>query len=206
VRILIAEDEPVARRLLETRLTKWGHEVVAARDGEEAWHLLQAADPPRLAVVDWMMPLLDGIALCSRIRSTPATQGTYVIMLTARKTREDLLAGLAGGADDYLTKPFDRDELQARLNIGLRILGLQQTLEDRVRELESAVARVKQLQGLLPICCYCKKIRDDRNYWRQVEEYLGAHADVRFTHGICPDCFDQNVKPQMTRLGLLPEQ
>src|SRR5439155_4831059 len=99
-----------------------------------------------------------------------------------------IVTGLQAGADDYITKPFDRGELQARLQVGRRIVELQKGLADRVRELEAALSRVRQLQGLLPICAWCKKIRDDQNYWHQVETYIGSHSDARFSHGICPDC------------------
>jgi DNA-binding response OmpR family regulator len=201
MKILIAEDDAVSRRLLETRLKNWGYEVVVACDGDAAWQALQGPNSPRLAILDWMMPGVDGVGLCRRLRQTPALQGTYVILLTARKAAEDKVAGLESGADDYIIKPFERDELQARLRVGLRILTLQQNLADRVRELEGALLRVKQLQGLLPICSYCKKVRDDQNYWQQVEEYITTHADVRFTHGICPGCFQQFVQPQLDRLA-----
>src|SRR5262249_57910928 len=98
------------------------------------------------------------------------------------------VTGLQSGANDYVTKPFDRAELQARVCVGKSVVELQRSLALRVRELEDALSQVRQLQGLLPICCYCKKIRDDRNYWQQVETYVGDHSAARFSHAICPDC------------------
>ncbi len=115
------------------------------------------------------------------------------------------MAGLDSGADDYITKPFDRDELQARINVGLRMAALQQSLAERVADLEEALKRVKQLQGLLPICCYCKCIRNDGNYWQRVEEYIGEHSDAQFSHGICPKCFDTVVKEQLREQGVSTE-
>ncbi|MDB5390675.1 MAG: copR, partial [Planctomycetaceae bacterium] len=99
--------------------------------------------------------------------------------------------------DDYLTKPFNQRELQARLQVGLRTLALQKNLTDRVSELEEALSRVRQLQGLLPICCYCKKIRDDQNYWQQVDVYLSTRTDARFSHGICPQCMEAVVLKEL---------
>ncbi len=195
--ILIAEDDPVSRRLLEVTLQKWGHIVRVAADGTAAWDILSAENPPPLAILDWMMPGLDGLSLCRRIRAAPRLAGTYVILLTARAERKDLIAGLESGADDYVPKPFDRDELQARVNVGLRVLALQQSLAARIRELEQAMHRVQQLQGLLPICCYCKRIRDDSNYWQQVEEYLAACSGAQFSHGICPHCYETVVQGQL---------
>lgn len=200
MRILVAEDDAVSRTMLEATLGKWAHEVVAVADGSRAWEVLQAPTAPDLVVLDWMMPGLDGLEVCRRIRATPKTQSTYVILLTARDSREDLIRGLQAGADDYIAKPFDARELRARVEVGHRVLELQKVLAERVRELEAALARVKQLQGLLPICCYCKKIRDDRNYWQQVENYLAEHSEVQFSHGICPDCYVKFVKPEMDKL------
>ena len=118
-------------------------------------------------------------------------------MLTANTRQADVVTGLEAGADDYMRKPFDHDELRARLIVAARVVDLRQRLADRVRELETAMTRVKQLHGLLPICSYCKKIRDDRNYWQRVEEYVSAHSDAQFSHGICPECYETMVAPQL---------
>jgi DNA-binding response OmpR family regulator len=197
MQILIAEDSLTSRLALETHLAGWGYDVVSTADGAEAWAALQSAGAPKLAVLDWMMPRLDGPEVCRRVRALPTAEPPYLLLLTARADRDDVVAGLESGADDYLTKPVDAAELRARLQAGRRVVELQASLAARVRELEAALARVKQLQRLLPICCYCKKVRCDENYWQQVEAYLGEHADVRFSHGICPECFEAVVRPQL---------
>lgn len=187
-RILIADDDPISRKLLQTSLVRWGHEVLSATDGRQALAQLQAPAAPSLAILDWMMPELDGVEVCRQVRQLQQERPVYLILLTARDSPVDIVTGLDAGADDYMTKPFEQTELRARLNVGLRIIELQQHLAQRVRELEEALARVKQLHGLLPICAWCKNIRNDQNYWERVEDYLAAHSDAQFTHGICPDC------------------
>lgn len=200
MKVLIAEDETVSRRLLEATLVRWGYEVVVASDGMEAWEALQGDDAPSLAILDWMMPSMDGLEVCRRIRNLPSSTPPYLILLTAKGRREDIVTGLEAGANDYVTKPFNREELRARVQVGVRMVELQQSLADRVRALEEALARVKQLQGLLPICSYCKKIRDDQNYWQQVESYIAEHSQAQFSHSICPDCYEKLVKPELDQL------
>ncbi len=197
VRILIAEDDPVSRRYLELTLQKWGYEVVVTTNGAEAWQILMSQDTPGVAILDWMMPEMDGLEICEKVRASPKTAAAYVILLTTRDGLRDTVRGLQSGADDYLTKPFDVEELRARVGVAVRVAQLQRSLEDRVRQLEEALTNVRRLQGLLPICSYCKKIRDDRNYWQQVEGYISEHSEAQFSHGICPDCFAKYVKPEL---------
>jgi sigma-B regulation protein RsbU (phosphoserine phosphatase) len=174
MRILIADDDRMSTVMLGSTLEKWGFETVVVQDGDAAWERIVGAEPPALVIADWMMPKLDGIELCRRIRATPPASPMYVILLTSRTSRQDLVAGLEAGADDYLTKPFDPDELRARIHVGQRTLDL--------------MASVKRLTGLLPICTYCKRIRSDTDYWEQVDSYITDHTDARFSHGVCPSC------------------
>ena len=197
MKILIAEDDETSRLLLETTLSRWGHEVVSTKDGQQAYDALLEKDGPKLAILDWMMPYLDGVEICRKARLESAIQHLYIVMLTTRNTVDDITEALDSGADDYLNKPFDRKELRARIAVGSRIIDLQTTLADRVRELEESTRREKHLQGLLPICSYCKKIRDDQNYWQQVERFVETRADVAFSHSICPDCYESQVKPEI---------
>ena len=200
MRILIAEDDAVSRRVLEATLVKWDYEVVVTTDGQQALEALKKPDAPSLAVLDWMMPGLDGSEVCRQVRQTIGDRLLYVLLLTAKGGKDDIVHGLNAGADDYIVKPFDRAELKARLDVGQRILRLQTELAERVKELELALSKVKLLQGLLPICCYCKKIRDDQNYWRQVEGYVAEHSEAQFTHAICPSCREKIIEPELQRL------
>lgn len=187
MRALIADDDRVGTTILSRALARWQFDVSVAHDGESAWRLIRSVAPP-LAVVDWMMPALDGPGLCRRIRQDAATAHMYVILLTSRDSRTDLVAGLESGADDYLVKPFDLDELKARVQVGVRVITLQERLADRVAQLEAAVSTVKRLHGLIPICGYCKRIRSDSNDWEQLETYISEHSEAHFSHGICPAC------------------
>jgi sigma-B regulation protein RsbU (phosphoserine phosphatase) len=196
MKILVAEDDAVTRKILAVTLERLGWDVVSATDGQEAWRVFEmlGKDAPELAVLDWMMPGLEGIEICRRLRATPGFEFVYVILLTSRAEKQDLSAGLAAGANDYIAKPFDPVELEARVRVGERMVNLQRSLADRVLELEAALGEVRALQGLLPICSYCKKVRNEANYWEQVDSYLISHSDVKITHGICPGCLEKMMK------------
>lgn len=198
--VLVADDDAASRLVVVAMLRKAGYEVVEAADGAEAWSRLQQEDPPELAVMDWMMPGLDGPEICRRARQLPTDTPPYLILLTSRGSTGDVIEALKAGANDHVTKPADEGELVARVQVGARVVELQHTLTDRVARLEEALRRVQQLQGLLPICAYCKRIRDDGNYWQQVESYIASHAEVQFSHSICPDCYQRVVKPQLDAL------
>jgi DNA-binding response OmpR family regulator len=190
MRVLVADDEPTGAKILARSLERWGMDVVVAHDGEQAWRIIEQDGGIAMAVLDWMMPCADGPELCRRIRQSERHSHMHVILLTARDSRADVVAGLDAGADDYLIKPFDPEELRARVHVGIRVLTLQDRLAERVQELQEALSKVKQLSGLLPICSYCKRIRGDENYWERVESYISEHTDVQFSHGICPQCYE----------------
>lgn len=194
MRVLIADDDAALRHGLRVQLERWGYEPVVCEDGDEARAVLQGPEPPPLAILDWSMPGADGITLCREIRSTPGLDTTYVVLLTARDTREEMVAGLVGGADEYMIKPFDWGVLRARIDTGARIATLQQSLAQRVRELQSALDMVNKLSGLLPICSYCKRIRKEGDRWQQLETYLSEHSEAEFSHGVCPECLERAQK------------
>lgn len=200
MRILIAEDDAVSRRVLEATLEKAGYEVLVTRDGTEAWKILEGDDPPRLLILDWMMPGMDGTDICQRLREREDGDSYFILLLTTKTQKDDIVAGLRSGADDYIAKPFHHEELKARVQNGRRLLELQQGLADRIAELEQALAEVKQLSGLLPICAYCKRIKEGKDYWEAVEKYIAGHSQAQFSHAVCPDCYEKIVKPQLEKL------
>ena len=181
MQILIVEDEPVTREVLKRFLLAAGHEVTETSDGSEAWTVLQSVRIP-VVISDWEMPELEGLDLCRKIRARPG-EYTYFIMLTAKSGRAEYLEAMDGGVDDFLAKPLDAVDLQCRLRVAERILGLRK--------------EVQQLEGLLPICTYCKRIRDELDQWTSIESYIEARSRAEFSHGICPDCYKKHIEPQL---------
>jgi CheY-like chemotaxis protein len=178
--VLIAEDDPVSARVLEAALLKFGYEPVIAGNGVDAWERFDH-EPVRLIVSDWMMPGMDGLALCEKVRARDHTPYTYFILLTANQTSADNheLAS-AAGVDDFLTKPLDREAIRMRLRVAERIL--------------KYTAEIRQLQELIPICTYCRKVRDEHHYWDRVETYIQKQTGSRFSHGACPQCYDKEME------------
>jgi sigma-B regulation protein RsbU (phosphoserine phosphatase) len=176
MKILIVDDEPTSRLILDATLKTFGHEVTVATDGLEALASFENAGFPVL-ISDQLMPGMDGLELCRRIRAAHRPHYTYFILLTSVAGKSGYLEGMRAGADDFITKPFDEEVLAARLVVAERILHLQ--------------SQVRQLAGLLPICSVCKKVRDDKNYWHQVESFISRHTEATFTHSYCPDCFNK---------------
>lgn len=178
-RVLIAEDDAVSATVLGALLRRFGYDVLTARTGEEAWQLFNAA-PTRLIVSDWMMPGLDGLALCEKVRDRPGIPYTYFILLTAnRTTSENYTLASDAGVDDFLTKPIDREALRMRLRVAERILQF--------------TAEIRQLKELIPMCVYCRKVRDEEDYWEQVETYIQKETGSRFSHGACPECCEKEI-------------
>ena len=199
MRVLLAEDSPHQRAVLEVLLGSWGYDPVPAVDGDEAWALLQQPDAPSLLVLDAVMPGIDGPELCRRLAAHRSSRPLHVLLLTSLTGPEDIERGLEAGADDYVKKPFDERELRARLNVGRRAVLLQRELEARVRQLEEAVARIRQLEGILPICSYCRKIREEEGprQWQALETFFARRSKTKFSHDVCPDCYTQHVEPEL---------
>lgn len=191
-RVLLAEDDAVTRRLLEAQMTRFGFEVMAVADGLQAWDVLQSPDAPSLVVLDWSMPGLDGPDICQRIRARQRSGYTYMLLVTARNGKSDVVEGLSAGADDFVSKPVDPDELHARLRTGERIVRLEQTLGQQVKELQAAAEHVRQLQGMIPICMHCKRIRNQSQIWEKVETYIEERSEAKFSHALCSECLEQH--------------
>jgi DNA-binding response OmpR family regulator len=197
MRILVAEDDLPQREALQALLGAWGYDVIAVADGLEAHRVLGGPEAPALALLDSRMPGMDGPSVCRRMRRDRPEQPVHLILLTVSTAPEEVERGLEAGADDYVGKPFHEAELRARIRAGLRLVAFRLELADRVRDLEAALDRVKKLEGILPICGYCKKIRDDGGAWEQLESYISRRSEARFSHGICPDCYTRIVEPQV---------
>jgi phosphoserine phosphatase RsbU/P len=200
MRILIAEDDLVSRKLLEKVLKNDGHEVISAVDGKEAWEKFQNEDISFI-ISDWMMPEVSGPELCKRIRNEVDRGYVYVILLTAKTRVEDIIEGMQAGADDFVTKPFNQAELRVRIRAGQRIVELEKDLESKIDSLEDSLEQIRTLEGMLPICSICKNIRDDDNYWHQMEDYISRHTEAEFSHSICPTCYDKHYKDIVEKTG-----
>ena len=187
MKILAVEDDPVAQLVLESTLKSLGHETVLATDGEAAWAAVRTGSI-RVVVSDWRMPRLDGLELCRRVRALPGEYVYFILLTNLSATDENQDAAMAAGVDDFLTKPVNARELRMRLHVADRILAY--------------ATQVRQLESFLPICSYCKKIRNDQNYWQQLETYLHAHSGTRFSHGVCPDCVEKHVRPMLREAGM----
>lgn len=189
MKILIVEDDPIAGAVLEASLKSLGHEVELAPDGDAAWTKFSLA-PRRLVISDWKMPGRDGLALCRDIRARGGDYVYFILLSNLANSAENLDQAMEAGADDFLAKPVKPAELKARLRVAERILNY--------------ATQVRQLQGIIPICGYCRKMRDDQNYWSQVEEYIGKQTGSEFSHGVCPDCYDRVLVPEMKKIGVEP--
>lgn len=185
--VLIVEDNPKNVQVLGTILMEGGYQVAVASSGPAALELVPKIKPD-LILLDIMMPEMDGYEVCRRLKSVDATREIPIIFLTAKTETDDIVKGFDLGAADFITKPFRAKELLARVNTHISLLRLQQDLKRQNQELAEALANVKTLTGLLPICAWCKKIRNDTGYWEQVEEYIRHRTTAHFTHGLCPDC------------------
>ena len=204
MQVLAADDDPVIRAMVKQVLERGSYTVRLASNGTEAADIWQATRP-QIVLTDWMMPGMDGDQLCRLIRETPGARYTYVILLTAKDSAEEVLDGLDAGADDYMTKPFDHRELLMRVNVGRRIVALEAMLKAQVDELQQALNQVRTLEGLLPICAYCKKIREDDGYWHEIEVYVEKRTDASFSHGYCPKCMEERVMPQIEEIRRLQD-
>ncbi len=186
MKILVAEDDQISRKLLSTTLKQFGHEVLAFDNGADAWDAFNAS-PVRVIVSDWLMPNLDGLDFCRKVRKRSATEYTYFILLTANVQGKDTyMEAMNAGIDDFLAKPLDRDQIWMRLRVAERILKYATVIQD--------------LESMLPICSYCKKVRDDNNYWQQVETYLSNRTGTSFSHSVCPTCYTNKVKPELDKM------
>jgi DNA-binding response OmpR family regulator len=184
--ILLAEDDSGSQMIFRLQLSKLGYDVIVASDGKAGWEKFEQSRPS-LVITDWLMPVMDGLQLCRRIREGEGSSYTYIIVLTAMEKASGFAAAIEAGADDFITKPCDIVEMKVRLRVAERILSLQ--------------AHVSQLAGLVRICPRCKKMRDYAGAWHAAESYLSDRSEASFSHGICPECYRTIVQPQLDDLN-----
>src|ERR1043166_5442812 len=199
--LLIAEDHEPARTALKNLLEWKGFVVTAVADGKRALKILTSENAPATGLLDWEVPGMGGPDIGRAVRSDPAGGYRYLIVITAREGKEDIAEAMAAGADDFVHKPIGVPEVVARIRNGQRMLKLERSLAARITDLEQALETGRQLKRLLPICSYCKSIRDDSDYWQELETYIHDHTGADFTHGVCPACME---KVRREELGKLP--
>ena len=175
--------------VFETMLRQLGHETMAAKDGAQAWEMFLGMQPG-VVISDWMMPGVDGLELCRRIRSQVGDYSFFILVSHRTTDTDNLKLAVEAGVDDFLQKPLQQEDLWLRLRMAERILKY-----DR---------EVRHLEKFIPICSYCKKVRDDKNYWNQIENYIKSRTGSNFSHSVCPDCYTRVVVPQMQELGAEP--
>ena len=189
MKILIAEDEFTTRMLVQVSLENWGYRVESVADGHEAWSILKKKVAPQIAILDWEMPELDGLEVCRRVKEMGSENPPYIILLTGRDKKKDIVQGFDAGADDYMTKPFNDNELRARVRVAERLVRTQTSLLESVTELKEVLNQLEMIQGGMEICQSCCKIFSaNDNEWYPIQEVVKHHGDLRFIHSICPDC------------------
>jgi phosphoserine phosphatase RsbU/P len=208
MKVLIADDDTISCVAIGRLLEKWGYEVVQAQDGRQALELLCQKDPPRMAILDWMMPEPDGVEICRHLKQVKDFPFIYTILLSIKHKKKDVVNALDSGAHDFLSKPVHTGELRSRIAVGARLVKAEDDIQSKNRELarineqmkqtntelQTALKEIKTLHGILPICIHCKRIRlenkeaEDPNSWVRMEEYISNRTEADFSHGICPIC------------------
>ncbi|MCU0289304.1 MAG: response regulator [Acidobacteria bacterium] len=185
--ILIIDDVPKNLQVLAKMLDKKNYRVSIANSGFQALKMIEKVLPD-LILLDILMPGMNGIEVCQKLKESPAAGEIPVIFLSAKTKSEDIVEGLKAGGVDYVTKPFNLPELLARVETHLELKRRRDTEKKLIAQLQAAIAQVKKLSGLLPICCKCKKIRDEKGSWHELEDYIQSHSEADFSHGLCPTC------------------
>ncbi len=195
---LLADDDPVSLQILEAMVRSFGFEPVLAHDGGQAWQMLSRPDGPRLAVLDWMMPEMSGVEVCRRTRREHPDEPVHLLLLTSKTSKEDRIQGLEAGANDFISKPYNPQELRARLATGRQVWELHLTLVEQIKELRQGAEHIQALRNLIPICSYCKRVQSvpepdiSAVPWEAVESFVARHTGAAFSHGICPQCVGEH--------------
>jgi sigma-B regulation protein RsbU (phosphoserine phosphatase) len=189
VKILIAEDEFTTRMMVQVCLENWGYSVESVTNGEEAWAKLQKPNAPHIAILDWEMPEINGVEVCRRVKEMDVENPPYVILLTSRDSKTDIVQGFDAGADDYMTKPFNNDELRARTRVAERLVRTQSSLSESLNELRDALNQLEMLESGVEVCGACQKILNRYDgEWHSLDAVLKNGVDPHFVVSSCPVC------------------
>ena len=192
MKILIAEDEFTTRMMVQVCLENWGYRVESVTNGEEAWAKLQKPDAPHIAILDWEMPIINGVDVCRRVKEMDVENPPYVILLTSRDSKTDIVQGFDAGADDYMTKPFNNDELRARTRVAERLVRTQSSLSESLNELREALNQLEMLESGVEVCGVCQKIQNRYDgEWHSFDAVLKNGVDPHFVVSTCPACSDE---------------
>lgn len=192
VKILIAEDELTTRMLVQVSLENWGYRVESVVNGQEAWLALKQKDAAQIAILDWEMPELDGPEVCRKVKEIGEGNSPYIIMLTGRDSDNDIAKGFDAGADDYMTKPFNDNELRARVRVAERMVRTQTSLSDSVTELKEVLNHLEMIREGVVVCQSCCNIlNNDDDQWYSIEESVKNQDDPRFIQTVCPNCIQE---------------
>ena len=193
MKILIADDDPIIRQVLMNLLSKWGYGVVPTTNGAEAWEVLQHDSELRIGLFDWFMPEINGMELTRRIRDANIAP-FYIVLCTARGGKDSLLDAFEAGVDDFVSKPFDKEVLQARLKVGVRSVELQSYLISRITAAETGLQNVNQLKNFIPLCSVCGRAKDLQDQWHKIELPFPTDTGETAFHACCPDCREKISK------------
>lgn len=187
-KVLVVDDNAANIDVMLTFLEGDGYDLSVATSGEMALKIARHSLPD-LILMDIMMPGMDGLETCRELKADSATAQIPIIFVTAKKEVEDIVKGFRSGGVDYISKPFRQEEMQSRVSTHIRLRKMMLAQERLIKQLNNALAEVNTLQGLLPICSYCKNIRNEEGEWQKLEKYIREHSEANFSHGICDKCF-----------------
>ncbi len=197
MKILLVEDDKILRKILKEEIKNhFKFEIVETERGIKAINF-EKDEEVKIVPLDWELPDIDGIRVWNFLRKINRKTYPYIIMLTGKNKKEDIILGLNQGTDDYIGKPFDLKEMIARIKVGKRTISILDVLREKIDALENSLKEINILKGLLPICSYCKSIMVDEDYWEKLEDYLLKNTEVKLSHGVCPECYSKHIEPKL---------
>jgi CheY-like chemotaxis protein len=204
VKLLIAEDDRMSSRLMQAVLKDLDLEILTAVDGQEALDAIED-ESPAMIMLDWMLPGVSGLEICQKVRQRNLAERPYIVMVTFRDKGDDVVAAFEAGADDYITKPIHPRQLLARVTGALRLVLREHALVHEQAALQTALASLRNMPPLVPICSCCRRVSDGEDNWLSADRYLSVRAGVQFTHGLCPTCAPRLMEPKRRTENGMPD-